>query len=447
MDLASAVRGTPPRLLLAQNADDAYPPDRLELLAALPLPLSGPAVHVAVLADADQGVHVVPLVVDGGWARPARSGDGVGVGVVDLVRSGAPTGPFQVRRCDPDRLALEGALNEQVIASTTDLQRWLVADELVVTVRRRPEVFSSAPVDGVAHLLAAGFSGLHHDHGDVVLVVGEAERAGAVDFDAGWVGPILHVTAAATGARLLRDELTGALLSDVRGGDTPKAVALAEGLGELLARFHLALATPTSDSTEPVAVAGPGLVASWRRRTADSVASASVLADSGPAQRLRSGRDQVKDAVRSLDAGNGSAVLLGAALPGLEAVLLDTGGSMVFSPEVFTASVDGHPAAQDLAVVLRGIGHLAWTTHRRLVSAGDPVAVEQVADWENGVRQTLVDAYVRGLHAGGRPDLFVAQLLTAFEVQAECELVVRAARTLSTSMAVSDAALAALLAP
>ena len=151
--------------------------------------------------------------------------------------------------------------------------------------------------------------------------------------------------------------------------------------------------------------------------------------------------------MRALDAALGSAVLPGAAIPGLAAVVVDPDGSLVLAPDVLVARPEGHAAAQDVAVLLRGLGHLAWTTHRRLVFAGEPVAIEQIADWENGVREVLVEAYVAGLDAAGQRALYVPELLTAFEVQAECEAVMLAARTLTTSMAVSDAALAALLAP
>jgi hypothetical protein len=447
MDLASLVRRTPPRLLLPQTATDAYPPDRLELLASLAVPTPGPRIELAVLVDPDEGVHVVPLVVEGEWVRPARAGDGLAVGVVELIDSAASTGPFDIRRHDRGGLDVGDARSEQVVSSSDDTERWLVADRLVVTVHRRPAVYGSPPADLVAHLLAAGFGGLRRDHGDLGLVVSDDLAGDQVDLSAGWVGPLVHVTAADPGALLLRDAFTSALLADIRGGGTPRAVSLAQRLGSLLADYHVAGARPTGSLPDPVTAADPSVVASWRRDTADAVAAASVLAESGPAQRLRAGRDQVRDAVRSFDEALGCAVLPGDALPGLDAFLADPDDTLVLHPDVLVATPQGHAAAQDLAVVLRGVGHLAWMTHRRLVFAGEPIPGEQIADWENGVRETLVDTYLRDLEGSGRRELFVPELLTAFEVQAECQAVVRAARTLSTSMAVSDAALAALLAP
>jgi hypothetical protein len=309
-----------------------------------------------------------------------------------------------------------------------------LGDDLVVVVDRAPMQLEQAPPDPLEHGRSVGMVLAAADHGDLV------------HHDLSWTGPLVSLHGRRPTTSPLVDELQAALLAMTRGGDAEPAVRLASSVAVTMAGWHVALATPTMVLREPVVPATSEVLAEWRRSAADAVAEAAVLAESGSVQRLRGGRERLREAFASMDAAHGTAVVMGAPLQGLGSFRVERDGTVLLLPDHVRPSLVGHSPAQDVALLLRGIAHVAWTTRRRLVIAGEPAPVEQVADWENGMRQAVLDAYVARLVGCGHGSLYDDDLLTAFEIQVECMSLVHSVRTLSAGTVVSDTALSALLA-
>jgi len=327
--------------------------------------------------------------------------------------------------------------DDEVLDSEPERDILAVGEDRLVVVEHLPTLLRSRPPDALEHCRRVGLVLAAVDDGDLVY-------DGIHEGD-DWLGPLVRVVGQRPPAPLLSDELLGALLASARGGDAQRAIDLARELGRALADVHVALATPSPVLRQPVLPASSDVLAHWRRTAADAVAAAAVLAESGSVQRLRGGRERLREAFAALDGAHGTSVLLGEALPGVDAFRVEGDGRVLLRPDQVVPSVDGHSPAQDVAVLLRGIARVAWTTHRRLVMADRAVATEQVADWENGMRELVLDGYLGVLQGAGLAELFDPQLLTAFEIQAQCQALVRSVRTLSGGTVVSDTALAALL--
>lgn len=440
-DLADRIRRMPPRLLLPHVRLDSDAPDRLELRDACSLPGHGSRLQLCLLEDPEEHVHAVVLVVDGERVRPARAGDGAASMLARAVATDVLPAPFAVRRrprtADDPFPELSPAVREdEVVDSEAERETLAVGVNRLVVVEHLPTLLRSRPPDALEHCRQVGLVLGAQDLGDLVH-----DPGGEGD----WLGPIARVVGRRPDGPLLSDELLGALLSSARGGDTERAVDLAGELGRALGDVHVALATPSPVLRQPVLPASSDVLAHWRRTAADAVAAAAVLAESGSVQRLRGGRERLREAFAQLDSAHGTSVLLGEALPGVDAFRVEVDGRVLLLPDQVGPSVDGHSPAQDVAVLLRGIARIAWTTHRRLVLADRAVASEQVADWENAMRELVLDGYLEVLDEAGHTELFDERLLTAFEIQAQCQALVRSVRTLSAGTVVSDTALAALL--
>jgi len=439
--LATRIRRLPPRLLLSHVRADAEAPAWLELLASLPL-RNGPGSDAAlcVLLDPTDQVHTVVVVVDDDFVRPARPSDEWVAGLITATGQGSGhprDGGFLLRRAANPTSTRPPRPPATMVTSDTERERWRV-DDVVLTLERRPRTFFEEPDDPIQQALQAGFAFASADHGE--LCVDDTGRGR-------WLGPVVRLSSGVAGSPL-SDQLVAGLVAALRGHDSSSAVHLAEELGRVLASWHEALSTPTASAPSPVLAAAPEHVGSWRRSAANAVAAAAVLAETGSAASLRDRRKRLRDAFEALDDAAGTPVVMGEGLAGIAAFTADPtrNGPAALNLEAVWPSSTGHAPAYDMAVVLRGIAHVAWATHRRLVATAEPAAVEEVADWENGMRELVLRTYLDHLRATGYSGTFDSTLVRAFEVQLECEALVRSVRTLSAGTMVSDVALSRLLA-
>ena len=439
--LATRIQRMPPRLLLSHVQADTEAPARLELLASLPLrSRGGPEAALCVLVDPSEQVHTVVVVVDDDFVRPARPSDDWARGLITAAAQ-CPRHPsdggFLLRRGDPALSTADTSTPASVVASDAARERWRV-DDLAVTLERRPRRFFAEPDDPIQQARQAGFAFACTDRGEL-----------CVDDTGGgrWLGPVVRLTSG-TPDGPLSDQLVKGLVAALRGHDSSAAMHLAEELGRVLASWHEALSTPTPSAPSPVLAATLEHVGAWRRGAANAVAAAAVLAETGSAASLRNRRTRLREAFETLDDAVGTPVVMGEGLTGMAAFTadVDPAGHAALSLDAVWPSPTGHAPAYDLAMVLRGIAHVAWATHRRLVASAEPAAVEEVADWENGMRELVSRTYLDHLRAAGFAGVFEPSLVRAFEVQLECESLVRSVRTLSAGTMVSDVALSRLLA-
>lgn len=435
--LVSRIEEIPPRLLLPHGVSS---PHRLRVLDALALPGSEPACWVAIAVDDSERCHVLPLVDDGLRLRRARAGDGWAAGVVALgVGDDRHERGWRLRVVDrPEPSRLVGALTEEPLASTT---RHEVVD--VAASYRVRVVLEARDVD--APVLQPW---RHLAHSDPALVPGAV-------LDLVWEGgpgasgraPIVLVGRTHDGAsmaELLNREATRHL----RGGDTSAStLPLASALGGLVARTHLALATPSPECAAPTSRLGADAAALLERRVRDVLSEVMVLTELSVRDTLNAHTADLRASLAELAAAGDALRLPAVSLGSLDQVRVEPDGSVALDPLLLTASQPPHLAVMDLARIFREVTHVAHGALRRMVKGGEDVPAERVPTWVGVVRSTLQDAYLETLAGSGQQQLFEQRMLRAFEIEAECRALVYASRELPTWSAVPDAGLAELLAP
>ncbi len=129
-DLARRIEQTDPRLLLPPRS---VAPDRLRLVDAWQLPASGPTLIAALLQNAEEGWHLLPLLDDRFGLRRARAGDGwaaAAVGALSMgTASGAESGGFTIRLAPGvTGIDLPGVLSEKTVEATPDCEVILLGD-------------------------------------------------------------------------------------------------------------------------------------------------------------------------------------------------------------------------------------------------------------------------------------------------------------------------------
>jgi hypothetical protein len=422
-DLGERLRRTDPRLLLPPaSLDDAAPPDRLDLVDLLTLPAGLPGRYVGLLVDPDERLHVVPLVDDGAVVRRARAGDGVALAAIDLLGAGALAtagGRFGVRRGGRRQLVAERAVHEELLSSDVDREVYLVGGRVTVTWHLTPDALPAPRPDVVAHVRAVGDDALLDDVGDLVWS------------DGSWVGPLLSATAVPVDAVPARQAMTAAAFTDLSDPGAPSAAGdLALRLGVALAGLHGALASPGGYGDIPRGTAAASDVARWRGDAADDLTAATVLGGGSLARRLRELRPQVREALQSLESAVGRPTTPTGGID-LDAFVLLAGDHVRLAPEVLSAAatVDGDPAAFDLARVLRALVHAGRTAAMRVSGDDAPLPETALAHWCDEVRALTVDAYRAVVASDDHADRIDIGLLHAAEVVEECRLLAVAART------------------
>jgi maltokinase len=373
------------------------------------------------------------------WAE-AEEGDGAAQAFVDLLRyAELPAVPgFRVVRLAPPpeatgergvEIDLDGGVHSTVV----------VGERVVVTWTRRTVDAPHPCVLTLQHLAALDFIGVPDVYGMLL-----------------WRTPRGHEVPVAVATRYLPRSRTGwtwaAELVDVAAGLRPTpapagtppggidltAVELPARLARLVAKLHLALATPSALVPVPTATVDGDAVRAWQAAARADVEAAVRLAVTGPAGGLEprelpallAAVEAAGNLAERLDAG--AATVTVQRVHGdlhIGRVLRWTGGLSVvgfdaepppFDPAVAeagpaVAAGDGGelaPAARDLARLLASLAEVARVGANR---PGMPPEVP--GTWYRQAREQVLRAYRSVLASEGRSDLLDETLLAMFEAQ------------------------------
>jgi maltokinase len=329
---------------------------------------------VALLAEADASFASVPIVRDddGGWWRRARAGDGLSAFVAGVPEaSERPVGVDQT--------------HESVVVGERAILKWY----------RRVGPGPSRAWPLLAHLSEVGFDGVPEPLGTLLW------RSPA--------GPLLTI---AQGDAYLPGAIDGWewCVERCEKGDA----SVGRELGELVARLHRALASPSSVIDNPIGRAGREDVGRWRAEAGAMLGQAVSLTSDpdleGWAPAMQAVLDGLAD-VRSLP---------------IQPVHgdLHVGQVLAWSGGLAVIDFDGNPT-------LSAAANAAWQPRERdvaqMVASLDHVG--RVVEKQGGGDRTAWIAEVRAafLASVGAVDEAV---LAAFEVEQECRELVYAARFL-----------------
>jgi maltokinase len=374
------------------------------------------------------------------WAE-AEEGDGAAQAFVDLLRyAELPAVPgFRVVRLVPPPEAT-GERGVEVDLDVGVHSTVVVGERVVVTWTRRTV---DAPHPGVLtlqHLAAVDFIGVPDVYGLLL-----------------WRTPSGHEVPVAIATRYLPRSRTGwawaAELVEVAAGvrqslvptGTPPggidltAVELPARLGRLVAKLHLALATPSVPVPVPAATVDGQAVHEWRAAAQADVDAAVRLAVTGPAGGLEPGElptllaavDGAADLARRVDAGAATVTVQrvhgdlhigrvlrwtgGLSVVGFDAEPHRIDTATIPAAHAMPAAADGGelaPAARDVARLLASLREVARVAADR---PGMPPAAP--GSWYRQARDQVLRAYRSVLATEGRPELLDEQLLAMFEAQ------------------------------
>jgi maltokinase len=435
-------RGEQDRLALPLRVVDAL------ALSAVPTGDDGALVAgwSTLLSDAAGTLLGVPLVPDAdtdGAVRRAVPGDGAAVALLEVLRAGIAVAPFEAVRLRDVTATGERGLRPEVDQTHESVVVGDTAGEgstaVVVKWSVHVEAVPATPpaVAAARHLDAVGFTQtpepvgflVHHVGGEpaqqVLLASVTRFLAGALD---GWDWYV--------------DDLLAWL-----GGAPADAVAPAAAMGDLVARMHLAFATPWSAAPRPVVAASEDDVERWVRRALNTIAAAATDTAGEAGDRFRRRADAARAVVTDgLSEATGTVTTRVHGDLHVGQVLRWSGGYAVSdfdgNPVLPAAERDRpQPPARDVAGLLRGIDHVGRIVDRRTRHA----SADRVRGWSADARDAFLSAYRAGIRGGGHPGLLDERLLPAFEVEQECRELVYAARHLPRWTYVPDAALAELL--
>jgi predicted trehalose synthase len=378
------------------------------------------------LAVARSGAEllVAPVVLDGGRPRRAEPGDGIFSGIAQALDGSVPG--LVGRVIDPG-VALGG--DERSLGDHTN-QLAVVGERAVVKLLSRTSAGPQPGVDLPAHLAAVGFRELPAPIGsvwwrDALVATVSTFVAGASD---GWEWYVAAVGAAAA-------------------GDTAWRVvdAYADAIGALVARLHVALATPSAVLPSPTGWAGADRVATWRLAAEATLDEALRTTDGPEGERLRSVGPAAREALAELEDVERTPTMrahgdlhVGQILRTGEGELLvnDFDGNPVGSPG---ARNEMQAPARDVAWMLASIDHVG-----RVVARHRPNVAAGAISWIERAREAFLAAYRDGL--GERRDLLDERLLGPFSVVQEAHEFIYAARFQRRWRYVPDVALPAALA-
>lgn len=433
---ATRVAQVPPRLLLPHGS---AAPDRLTVVDALALPDAVPTCWLVLAADDNGTFHVLPLVDQAQQPRRARTGDGWATAMAAAGVTPSDERGWRVRSvASIDGTALQGSLIEEQVFSSSWSEVVDVAGGYRVRLVLHPEALRSMPPQPWLHIAATA--------PDLV--------AGGI-FDVTWNSPddtsdaqavsAVALVATAFDARSAAEALNREATRHLRGVDTAdETLALAMALGETLARAHHALATPSAEISDPLALLGDTGAAMLTRRIKDTLAEAVVLTDVDVRKTLQSNMADLRHSLADLESASGAWVLPAVPLGSLQQFQV-SGSRLALDPLAVLAAEGPHLAVMDLARLLREVTHVAHGALRRMVSGGEHVPAERVPTWVGAVRETILERYEATLIAYGQAPLLDPRLLRAFEIEAECRALIYASRELPTWSAVPDAGLVELL--
>jgi len=412
----------------------------ITLLDALSLP--GDTL-LAVLTAGTGDLLVVPLVAeDGGTIRRAAPGDGAFAGIVAMLRAGSAVGRFSPRvfcqvPAGGDEVAIDvDQSNESVV----------VAGRSVVKLYPTTAPGPQPGLDVPAHLSAVGFTATPTPFGALTW-------RGADDEPALLASLAAYAPGARDGWDWFVEVLIAALDRDdgreagdaVDAIDAIDAVAPAGAIGALVARLHLALASPSAVFPSPVTTASRATIGGWHQRALASLHDALELTSGGTGARLRALAPTIRSALAPLATIDTTPTMR---IHGDLHVgqILSTGAGYLVS------DFDGDPLApaaertapdapaRDVAAMTRALDHVG-----RIVQRQRPGNDDRVDGWIADARSTFLTVYRASLGERG-PELLDERLLAPFEVAQECHEYVYAARFLPGWRSVPDRAMPALLA-
>ena len=432
--IVARIEDVPPRLLLPHGSGA---PERLATLDVLRLPQTMPPGVLGLAVDDTDQPFLLPLVDDGVTLRRSRAGDGWFAALVELGTSPDDRGAWIVRPMDaPDPADLLGALVEEPVSSSGVSETVDVAGRYRVRLRLQPQRLTRVPIQPWRHIAHSAQDLVAGGRFDVVW----RDESGAA------VGPVALVADARTG-RVTAEMLNGLATQHLRGVDTATStLSLATALGEVLARVHHALATPSAESVTPTSVLDAEQAALLERRVKDVLSEAVVLTETGVRETLQGHMANLRGWFGELAQSEGTPTLPAVPLGSLEQYV-EVDGRLALDPLLVLPGEGPHLAAMDVATLLREVTHVAHGALRRLVSGGEDVPAERVPTWVAAVRETVLERYEMTLAAYGQESLFDQRLLRAFEVEAECRALIYASRELPTWSSVPDAGLVELLSP
>ena len=433
---AGRVAQVPPRLLLPHGT---AAPDRLTVVDALALPDAVPTCWLVLALDDNGTHHVLPLVDQAQQPRRARTGDGWATALAAVGVAPSDERGWRVRAVAPvDPAALQGSLVEEPVFSSSWSEVVDVAGGYRVRLVLRPETLTSVPPQPWRHIA--------HTTPDLVAgglfdVTWQSQEEGSDVRAVSAAALVATVSDAGSAAEALNREATRHL----RGVDTAnETLALARALGETLARVHHALATPSPEIADPLALLGDEGATLLARRIKDTLAEAVVLTEVDVRETLQSNMADLRHSLADLESASGTWVLPAVPLGSLQQFQV-SGTRLTLDPLTIRAIEGPHLAVMDLARLLREVTHVAHGALRRMVSGGEHVPAERVPTWVGAVRETILERYEATLIAYGQDPLLDPRLLRPFEIEAECRALIYASRELPTWSAVPDAGLVELL--
>jgi maltokinase len=357
---------------------------------------------------------LAPVVREASGVRRAVMGDGVFVALATATGGSAASAGGVERSVGVDQT------NESVI----------VDDALVVKLLRRTRPGPQPGLDLPAHLDAVGFTETPAPIGslvwrDALLASSAAYLPGAAD---GWEWYVELVEAAAK-----------------KEASWDVALAATVSIGELVARFQRALATPSGILPDPVTTADAATIAGWRDRAVATLDEALARTDGPAGARLRA---RETDARRVLEGFMRVAETPMTRIHGDLHV-----GQVLRVPEgrLFVNDLDGDPVApvaeriapgspaRDVASMLCALDHVGRVVARRHASTRDAIGA-----WIARARAMFLAAHRAALG----PDAWLVdeRLLHPFAVAQEAHEFVYAAGFQPRWIDVPDAAFPAVLA-
>jgi maltokinase len=215
-------------------------------------------------------------------------------------------------------------------------------------------------------------------------------------------------------------------------------------VGRLVAKFHVALATPSSVIPDPVQRVGPEALTAWRAtaltrwnrldRTTDSDVPDERPDDVGVSlSELRTAIDGFARAADRMGSGTASGssragtpvqrihgnLHLGQLIRwpgGLAIAHVDHDPMAGPGPDMVTASPLTQPAARDLATLLVSLDEVVRITGRRTGVGFSP----QLREWLDRARDQLLEAYRAELDHADAAYLLDEELVPAFEAEQRC---------------------------
>ncbi len=388
---------------------------------------------------------------DHGW-RDVAEGDGASEAFVDVLRHTVtvPAEGFRVVRLVPP----PEATGERTVESDRRNPSVVVGERVVVTwVRQLADEEHPAPLT-LAHLAELRFLGVPVTHGmltwrtpggrEVPCAVATTYLPRSRD-GWQWCPDLVEQRLGARESRNATDAMgLGTMSGSIPVGDSWVGDFPAR-IGRLVAKLHLALATPSKVLPAAVHYVGADVVRAWhaaavrRLEAVEAIARAGTLEDAGqvllprmPALRraidaLLTVAQALPDDPERIAAGEGILVQrihgdlhVGQLLrwPGGIAVVDFDGNPILYHHADSRDVVDPllQPAARDVAQLLLSLDHVGRVADRRAGFALTPA----VDEWSAQARELLLKAYHGELSMADRPHLLDERLLEAFQAEQVC---------------------------